>query len=228
MIYTFATLGFFNVGMALLLSILTTTISDRWGSFFRSLWMLPRLTPSVVYGLLWMWIFDPTKYGLVNNIRALFNLPPQDWLHSAPMLMIIFANGFIGASMGMLIFTASIKSIPVDYFRAAMIDGASWFTIVRRITLPMIKWQILFVTAYQTLSLLTSFEYILIITDGGPAFKTEVWALYTYHTAFQNFRFGYGAALSVILVIIGIIAALLYLKAFAFEALMERPRIEVD
>lgn len=228
LIYTFATLGFFNVGMALLLSILTTTISDRWGSFFRSLWMLPRLTPSVVYGLLWMWIFDPTKYGLVNNIRAFFNLPPQDWLHSAPMLMIIFANGFIGASMGMLIFTASIKSIPVDYFRAAMIDGASWFTIVRRITLPMIKWQILFVTAYQTLSLLTSFEYILIITDGGPAFKTEVWALYTYHTAFQNFRFGYGAALSVILVIIGIIAALLYLKAFGFEALMERPRIEVD
>ncbi|RKX51669.1 MAG: sugar ABC transporter permease, partial [Thermotoga sp.] len=49
-----------------------------------------------------------------------------------------------------------------------------------------------------------------------------------YHTAFQNFRFGYGAALSVILVIIGIIAALLYLKAFGFEALMERPRIEVD
>jgi len=228
LVYTFATLSLFNVGMALLLSLLTTSISDRLGDFFRSLWMLPRLTPSVVYGLLWLWIFDPTKYGLVNNIRAWFNLSPQDWLHQTPMLMVILANGFIGASMGMLIFTAAIKAIPIDYYRAALIDGASWFTITRRITLPLIKWQILFVTAYQTLSLLTSFEYILIITDGGPIFRTEVWALYTYHTAFESFRYGYGATLSVILVLVGIAAAFVYLKLFGFEALMSKPRIEVD
>jgi len=228
LIYTFSTLTLFNVGTALLLSLLTTSISDRLGDFFRSLWMLPRLTPSVVYGLLWLWIFDPTKYGFINNFRSFFGLPPQDWLHTSPMLMVVMANGFIGASMGMLIFTAAIKAIPVDYFRAAMIDGASWFTIVRRITLPLIKWQILFVTAYQTLSLLTSYEYILIITDGGPVFRTEVLALYTYHTAFSNFQFGYGATLSLILVGIGVITALVYLKLFGFEALMSKPRIEVD
>ena len=152
-IYTFSTLTLFNVGMALLISLLTTSINDRIGVIFRSLWMLPRLTPSVVYGLLWLWIFDPTKYGLMNNLAALFGLPPQDWLHTHPMLMVVVANGFIGASMGMLIFTAAIKAIPEDYFRAALIDGASWFMIVRRITLPLIRWQILFVTAYQTLSL---------------------------------------------------------------------------
>ncbi|HDM70769.1 MAG TPA: sugar ABC transporter permease, partial [Thermotogales bacterium] len=150
LIYTFSTLTLFNVGMALLISLLTTSISDRIGVIFRSLWMLPRLTPSVVYGLLWLWIFDPTKYGLMNNLFALLGLPPQDWLHTHPMMIIVFANGFIGASMGMLIFTAAIKAIPEDYFRAALIDGASWFMIVRKITLPLIKWQILFVTAYQT------------------------------------------------------------------------------
>lgn len=227
-IYTFGTLGLFNLGTALLISLLTTSIGDRWGNFFRTLWMLPRLTPSVVYGLLWLWMFDPTEYGLVNFIRGLFGLPPQDWLHSAPMWMVIFANGFIGASMGMLVFTAAIKSIPEDYYRAARIDGASWFMVVRRITLPLIKWHLLFVTAYQTLSLLASFEYILIITDGGPAYRTEVWALYTYHNAFSHFRFGYGAALSIILVIIGVVSALVYMKFFGFESLMEKPKVEVE
>ncbi|MCD6546597.1 MAG: sugar ABC transporter permease [Thermotogae bacterium] len=227
-IYTFLTLGFFNVGMALVISLLTTSLSDKIGSFFRTLWMLPRLTPSVVYGLLWLWIFDPTEYGLMNYLRSLVSLQPQDWLYSSPMLIIILANGFIGASMGMLVFTAAIKAIPEDYFRAARIDGASWFMIVRKITLPLIKWHILFVTAYQTLSLLASFEYILIITDGGPVYRTEVWALYTYHNAFANFRFGYGAALSVILVVIGVVAALVYMKFFGFETLMAKPRIEVD
>lgn len=227
-IYTFVTLGFFNVGMALLISLLSTSINDKLGSLFRTLWMLPRLTPSVVYGLLWLWIFDPTEYGLINYLRSLFSLQSQDWLHSSPMLMIILANGFIGASMGMLVFTAAIKAIPEDYFRAARIDGAGWFMIVRKITLPLIKWHILFVTAYQTLSLLSSFEYILIITDGGPVYKTEVWALYTYHNAFSNFRFGYGAALSILLVVIGVVSALVYMKFFGFETLMSKPRIEVD
>jgi len=227
-IYTFVTLGFFNVGMALLISLLTTSISDKLGSFFRTLWMLPRLTPSVVYGLLWLWIFDPTEYGLMNYLRSFFSLQPQDWLYSSPMLMIILINGFIGASMGMLVFTAAIKAIPEDYFRAARIDGASWFMIVRKITLPLIRWHILFVTAYQTLSLLASFEYILITTDGGPVYRTEVWALYTYHNAFSNFRFGYGASLSVILVVIGVVSALVYMKFFGFETLMSKPRIEVD
>jgi len=228
LIYTFTTLALFNVGCALLISLLTTSMPDRWGSFFRTLWMLPRLTPSVVYGILWLWIFDPTEHGLVNFIRAQMGLPPQDWLHQAPMVIIIVANGFIGASMGMLIFTAAIKAIPIDYYRAALIDGASWWMITRKITLPLIKWQLLFVTAYQTLSLLTSFEYILIITNGGPTFRSEVWALYTYHMAFSNYRFGYGAALSVILVILGIVFASLYLKMFKFESLMQKPKVEVD
>ncbi len=228
LIYTFSTLALFNVGAALLISLLTTSMSERWGGFFRALWMLPRLTPSVVYGLLWLWIFDPTEYGLMNYFRSMMGLEPQNWLYQAPMLMVIVANGFIGASMGMLIFTAAIKAIPTDYYRAALIDGASWWMITRRITLPLIKWQVLFVTAYQTLSLFTSFEYILIITDGGPVYRTEVWALYTYHMAFSNYRFGYGATLSVILVGIGVVFALLYLKLFRFETLMQRPKVEVD
>ncbi len=55
-----------------------------------------------------------------------------------------------------------------------------------------------------------------------------MWALYTYHSAFQDFRFGYGAALSMVLVGIGIVSALLYLKFFRFKEMIKEPRIEVD
>jgi inositol-phosphate transport system permease protein len=217
-IYVFFTLAVFNVGMAILLSLLTTSISDKWGGFFRTLWMLPRITPSVVYGLLWLWIFDPSKNGLLNVILSTFGMPPQDVFHHNPMLLIVFANGFVGASMGMMIFSAAIKAIPVEYYRAAMVDGVGWFTIVRKITLPLIRWHLLFITAYETLSLFTSYQYILIITNGGPVNRTNVWALYTYQTAFSDFKFGYGAALSLVLVAVGIIAGLLYIRNIRVES----------
>jgi len=99
------------------------------------------------------------------------------------------------------------------------------------VILPMIKWPLLFVTTYQTLSLLTSFEQILLLTDGGPRlYQTEVWALTAYHRAltsyFGNTQWGYGAAWSVILVIIGIVMAVIYLRVFRFRELIQEPRID--
>ncbi len=229
-IYVVFTLAFFNVGLALILSLLTTSVDEKGATFFRLIWMLPRLTPSVVYSLLWLWVFDPTNYGLINSFRKLLfgDTQPINFLSAHPMLIIIIANGFVGASFGMILFTSAIKSIPKDYLYAASVDGAGWFFKVRKVILPLLKWQILFTTAYQTLSLLTSFEYILLLTDGGPVFSTEVWALYTYHNAFENFRFGFGAALSLVLVVIGTIASIVYLKVFKFEEMIEEPRMEVD
>ena len=101
---------------------------------------------------------------------------------------------------------------------------------MRRIILPQLRWPLLFVTSYQTLSLLTSFEYILLATDGGPGSATEVWSLAAYHTALNNYagnlQYGYGATLALVLVIIGVAFSLLYLKIFNFDALVARPRIE--
>jgi inositol-phosphate transport system permease protein len=96
----------------------------------------------------------------------------------------------------------------------------------------MIRWPLLFVTAYQTLSLLTSFETILLLTGGGPGFyTTEVWALHAYHTALSNYfgntEFGYGSALAAVLVVIGIIASVIYLRVFRFNEMVSEPKVEV-
>jgi len=216
-IFVALTLTLFNFGMALLLSLLTTSINDKWGNFFRTIWMLPRITPSVVFGLLWLWIFDPGSDGLLNILLRFIGIGQQDIFHHAPMVLIVLANGYVGASMGMMIFSSAIKSIPIEYYRAASVDGAGWFYTTRRITLPLIKWHLLFITTYETLSLFTSYEYIYIITNGGPVNMTNVWALYTYQTAFSNFSFGYAAALSLVLVAVGIVTGFIYLKGINIQ-----------
>ncbi|MCP8936899.1 sugar ABC transporter permease [Alsobacter sp. SYSU M60028] len=224
--YVLATLAIFNVGYGLLLALLTTALPDRAGAFFRAVWILPRMSPSVVYALLWTWVVAPTEYGLLNQVLAGLGFPAVDPKSNAPMLVIVLANGFIGASFGMIIFTSAIRSIPEHLFHAARVDGAGELAIVRHVTLPAIRWQLSFVTIYQALSLMVSFEYIWLITNGGPFFDTTVYALYVYRRAFENGQYAYGAALALGLVVVGMIMAMVMWRFFDMRALLQRPRIE--
>ena len=126
LIYVLCTLAFFNIGYALVLALVTTALPERTGAFFRAVWLLPRMSPSVLYILLWLWAVSPTEAGLVNQVLMQgFGLgAPLDLLTSAPIALIIISNGFIGASMGMIIFTAAIRGIPEHLFHAAAVDGA--------------------------------------------------------------------------------------------------------
>lgn len=232
-IYVVCTLIFFNVGMALVISLLTTSINKTAGSLFRAIWLLPRITPAVIYVIMWQYMLAAPPSGVLSQfVTEVLGGEGKNFLYSYPMVAVIIANGLIGTSFGMIIFTSAIESIPPEYLMAAKVDGASTWQIIRRITIPLIRWPLLFVTAYQTLSLLTSFEQILLLTGGGPGFyTTEVWALFAYHTALSNYygntEFGFGSALAAVLVVIGIIASVVYLRVFRFNQLVAEPKIEV-
>jgi inositol-phosphate transport system permease protein len=231
--YVFTTLVLFNLGLALVLALVTTNIPRRQGFFFRLVWLLPRLTPSVVYILMWKRIASADPFGIYNQLVPGFlgasggNL----FLGGSPWTFVILTNGFVGASFGMIIFTSALMSIPEDLITAAKVDGASTWRIIRDIKLPLIKWPLLFIATYQTLSLLTSFEYILLLTEGGPGlFTTEVWALTAYKRAFSSYfgnsQWGYGATWAVVLVVIALVLAIVYVKIFRFSELVDEPRIE--
>ncbi|MFQ5594833.1 MAG: carbohydrate ABC transporter permease [Anaerolineae bacterium] len=231
--YVVLTLGFFNVGLALVLALLTSHINRRASFLFRLLWLLPRITPSVVYIVMWRRFVQTPPYGIINWFLGMFGVQHQPyWINEMPWLFVILVNGFVGASFGMIIFTSAIESIPKDLFTAAKVDGASAWQIVRDITLPMLRWPLLFVTTYQTLSLLVSFEYILLLTEGGPGlFTTEVWALTAYKRALKTYfgshAWGYGAAWGFILVLIGVVLSIIYLRVFRFNELVQEPKIDV-
>ncbi|MEM6430661.1 MAG: ABC transporter permease subunit [Deinococcota bacterium] len=229
--YVFVTLVFFNTGFAIVLAITTFYLPARQAAFFRAIWLLPRITPSVIYVLLWKWL--AWDVGFLNSILPSLGIDARNWMLDTPTnawVFVILINGFIGASMGMIIFTSALRAIPKPMIYASEVDGAKFWQQVRYILLPQLKWPILFITCYQTLSLLTSFEQILLSTDGGPGSTTEVWALQAYHVALQsysgNLQYGYGAALAMVLVVVGLGLSTLYLRAFNFNQLVQRPKIE--
>jgi inositol-phosphate transport system permease protein len=231
--YVVMTLVFFNVGMALVLALLTAHINRQAGFFFRLLWLLPRITPSVVYIVMWKRFTQVPPYGIINQFLGWFGIEHQPyWLNETPWLFVILVNGFVGASFGLIIFTSAIESIPKDFITAAKVDGASTWHVIRDIILPLMRWPLLFVTTYQTLSLLVSFEYILLLTEGGPGlFTTEVWALTAYKRAlftyFGTNQWGYGAAWGFVLVLIAIVMSIIYLRVFRFDDLVQEPKIDV-
>ena len=221
LLYPFAWLGLFGISSML------------WylpaGLRLGTLWLLPRLTPSVVYIMMWKFIGADAPYGVINRyLLGPLGVPSANLTNTEPFLFVILTNGFLGASFGMIVFTSAIESIPRDYMMAALVDGCTAWQRIRYVILPMIRWPLLFVTTYQTLSLLTSYEQILLLTDGAGG--TEVWALWSYHRALNNywgnFQWGFGAALAMLLVIIGIVMSVIYMRFFRFGDLIQEPRIE--
>ncbi len=227
--YVGFTLVFFNVGMGLVIALITTHIPRKAGFFFRAIWLLPRLTPPVIYVMMWNIIAADAPYGIISQmILKPLGLPTANLVPEAAFLFIVLVNGYVGASFGMIMFTSAIESISKDIMVSSLVDGASLLQRIRYIIIPQIKWPLLFVTTYQTLSLLTSFNYILIMTDGN--YGTEVWALWSYHRALNNywgnFQYAFGSALATLLVVIGVIMAIIYLRFFKFDELVQEPKID--
>ncbi|UWU18860.1 sugar ABC transporter permease (plasmid) [Rhizobium sullae] len=231
LLYVALVLMLFNTSYAMLLAIWTHYMPDAPATIFRSIWLLPRITPVVIYVLMWKWLAWDT--GFISTFMGKFGYAPKNYLLDNAYnawLFVVLINGFIGASMGMLVFSSALRAIPKSQFFASEVDGASRWQQIRYIILPQMRWPILFVTCYQTLSLLASFNEILLSTRGGPGKATEVWSLAAYHTALNNYagnlEYGLGAAMALVLVIIGIILSLAYLRVFKYATLVARPLIE--
>jgi len=229
-----------NAFYALILSIAIAFLvkNEALSTFLRVTWLLPRITPAVVYGLMWLWLIAPGT-GPLYNLLAAIGIHPASWLLDKPysQILMIVINGYVGVSFGMIIYTAAIKSIPRDLINAARVDGASDFYIARKIIFPLLKWPMLFVISWQTLSLIASYQYILIVWGGGAPGTESVgtaWAagvmvfpLYAWFQAFALGNYAYGAAISLPIVIMGIGLLMFYFKVFGFQKLMQPTRVEV-
>ncbi len=227
--FVFFTLFIFNVTFALILALTTTAVPERMGAVFRAIWLLPRMSPSIVYALLWLWVIDSTERGLFNQVIMAFGLEPMNLQLDHPMTVIVVANGLIGASLGMIIFTSAIRSIPEHLFHAARADGAGSLSIIRHVILPALRWPISYITIYQSLALLVSFEYIFLIM--GPSRSTMTMAMLSYTKTLApgigGGLYAYGAAIALILIVIGIVVALVMWRLTNMKNLLQRPRIEV-
>ncbi|MCE4611082.1 MAG: sugar ABC transporter permease [Desulfurococcales archaeon] len=225
-----------NVLGGLILAILTFLLEEKISLTFRLLWLLPRMTPIAVFGLLWYYFFYGSEHGTFNSILLKLGLieEPISWGTEpslqpwASWLIIVYVNGLVGVSFGMIIFYSVFKSIPRELLIAAQVDGASTLHIVRHILIPMARWHLVFVTVWQLLSLLTTYPHLFVLVEWGVVDKDygTTWALYVFLTAFSrtvNYQ-ALAAAAAVFLVIIGIILGLVILRIMRFEEMIQPVR----
>ena len=198
----------------LFIAIMTTYFikEEKWSSFFKSLIMIPMITPSVVYSVLWIWFLDASEAGFINRIliSVFKGAEPVNWIARYPFVVIIIAQLVVSLAYGSIIFSSAIKTIPDNQFKAAHVDGASEWEIVKTIIIPNISSHIRFIAMWETLGLMTNYINILLLTNGGPLNRTEVWALSAYHKAFVGQKYGYGAAISVLLILVVFMIMLLF------------------
>lgn len=204
-----------TVFLNLLFAVLTTYFirSERYSGIFKSVLMIPMITPAVVYSVLWIWLLEASENGVVNKVYLkFFGSEAINWIAKYPMQIVMIATILTGIAYGTTIFSSAIKSIPENQFKAARVDGAGEWEIIKSIILPNIRYHIQFIALWETLGLLTNYVTILLITNGGPGMKTEVWALSAYHKAFTDQQYGYGAAISLVLILVVLVLMILINK----------------
>lgn len=228
--YVSVTLAF-SVLFGLYLALAIFYMPPRMGLFFCALWLLPKITPVVLYTV--MWKAFTWDNGLVATLAEQFGLPSFNYMKgSVPSAwtIVILVNGFVGVSLAMILFTSALRAIPMQQLWASEVDGASRWQQVRYIILPQLRWPIMFYTCYQTLSLIGSYEQIWLTTNGGPGSTTTVWSLEAFRTALFNYsgnlQYGLGAAMALALVAAGLILSVAFLRIFRFNELVQKPKIE--
>jgi multiple sugar transport system permease protein len=172
------------------------------------------VVPEVVAGFAWYAFLYRT--GTLNTILGHFGLS-QDWLYSMPMLAVILANTWRGTAFSMLVYSAAISDVPPELLEAAAVDGASAWHRLRYVTLPLIRRSIVSNLMLITLQTLASFGLIYVMTGGGPGNASSTTPLYMYQEAFKFYQLGYGTAMALVLLVLGALFSLIYLRLIKLE-----------
>jgi multiple sugar transport system permease protein len=182
----------------------------RGRGFFRVLLYMPGLFSVGAVGLIWVWLLN-NQFGVINYGLSFLGIRPVNWLGSPDLVLpsLSLTTIWWGFGFPMLIFIAGLQGIPEQLYEAARIDGANGRQIFFRITLPLLRPTILFVTVTGVIAHFQVYGQPFIMTNGGPGRESYTVIFYLYQIAWTAFRMGYGAAVAVaIAVIMAVITAI--------------------
>lgn len=174
-------------------------------------WVMPEIVVAIC-----MSAFFGDK-GTANSILQFIGLNKVSWMYEHAMLTVVLSNIWRGTAFSMLMFQAGLDSVPKEIEEAAIVDGTNKFQLLTRIILPYMSNTIMTNTILNTLQTLGVFGLIYTMTGGGPGSDTQVLAILMYENAFKNFQFGYGTAISMVLLAIGIMLSVVYTRLMRRE-----------
>jgi len=195
------------VGVALLLAIFLFEGIRAW-RFYQITLFLPFLLPIVVVGLVFSYIFQLS--GVLNEFLTAIGLGrfALDWLGSTKLALptVMFVVIWKEVGLGVILFLARLMSVEEELFDAAKIDGANWWEMQWHITIPQLSMAIEFFTIISVITMLSwVFNYVFVITAGGPGNSTMVTELYVYLQGFRYNQMNLAAAASMLILAVTII-----------------------
>jgi multiple sugar transport system permease protein len=204
------TTGFFVVvGVPVIIAVslgVAVALNTSQSRFFRALrafYFLPAITAIVAIALIWGYLYN-SQFGLLNHLLDQVGLGPVGWLSdpTSARLSVAFVAVWRATGLNIIIFLAALQSVPKEYLEAAALDGAGRWTTFWRVTFPLLRFALFFVTVTTLIGWLQFFDEPYVLTKGGPVGATTSVSLFIFQNGFSLNQFGYASAGSIVLLVI--------------------------
>ncbi|MCX4765843.1 sugar ABC transporter permease [Streptomyces sp. NBC_01275] len=200
-----------GLALAVLMQKATQPVRALVNGVVIAAWVLPEVVAGY---LMYAFFYDQ---GSLNSLLGALHLPEQNWLYTMPILAVCLANVWRGTAFSLMVFTAAINDVPQELVEAAEMDGAGPWQRLWRVVLPVIRPSILTNLMLITLQTLSVFGLIYTMTRGGPGNKSETLPIFMYQQAFQNSLIGYGTAIALVLLVVGALFSVVYIRLLKLE-----------
>ena len=213
----------FTVGSVSLQLVVGTALalllnrSFRFASLIRAIVIVPYLIPTAILALVALWMGN-SQWGIINQVLFQLGIVPEyvPWFGSPrwAMIAVILTSSWKFSIFVTIMVLARLQSIPDSFYEAAEMAGASTWQKFRDITFPNLKGVIFIVILLRGVWMFNKFDIIFILTNGGPINTTTTASIYAYRTAFSDFNLGEAAAVSTLLFVLLVGAAIVYFYFF--------------
>lgn len=203
--------------LGLTLAVLTNSV--KWGAVARTAVVIPYALSGSATALLWTFLLQSD--GAINQSLAAIGLGglQQEWLLHWPMntIVMILATAWQATGASMILFLIGLQTIPTETLEAARLDGAQGIRLFWNIVVPQLRPMTIVVVGMAIVNSLKTFDIVWLLTQGGPGTASETLALTMYRQTFTLDRYGYGAAVAVVLTVVVLAASWLYLRRQAAQ-----------
>jgi multiple sugar transport system permease protein len=207
---------FFGVAAQVVLGFLIAHLLNsgpKWEKAGIALFLIPWSMSRIIVSIVWLLLYNPI-FGYLNYFLISLGLPKMFFLADTryALFFVLLTVVWRGTPFVMLVFLAGMKSLDQELFEAAKVDGANAWAKLRFITIPLMNPLIRVITMLEIIWVFNEFDFIWIMTKGGPAGATHILSTYSYYHAFNRFDVGYGSAIGTVLFVVLILISVLFLN----------------
>jgi multiple sugar transport system permease protein len=184
----------------------------RVAGFTLALMVFGWALPGLINGTAWRFLLD--KRGMVDSLLGLVHIPPVYWLVDGrlPLISVALVNAWVAVPFATLVYRAALLDVPTDILASADVDGARPWQALRHIVLPLLRPCTLVLAVVSLVYAFKSFDFIYIMTFGGPGTASTTLPFLSYRLAFEIYRYSQGASVALVTLLIVLLLAVVYIR----------------